>query len=280
LDESVKNVTQPSEQISAPEATTSVQASERLEPQQPRITRKRKEPPAAQTPSVSMPKKRRKLRESSINLPREPKSKNVKVTAAQKENADDAKIPKKRGRKRKSELATPETSTPIPKTPRKEKPLTTPKTPKEKTPKEITPNEKTPKENTPKNKTPRTKVVTTPKKRERIKKKDMPGDENVSSGSSEALKTSSLSVLVNEIDGNYKIPCLVEEGNCLFKYIYSVKKDSQSTLCRYSVINCKGKIIAVKSMNFFVNDEYLTDERLDKMNSCLEKALGFARIRQ
>lgn len=141
LDDSVKheaNATQESVQINASEATTSAQASDGLVPQEPQTPVIQKETP---TPSKNRERKIRRLRESNINLPREPKKKpNKRAAAQEEENVDGISpmVPKKRGRKIKSEFALPETSTPIVKSPRKGKGAATPteKTPKDKTPKE------------------------------------------------------------------------------------------------------------------------------------------------
>lgn len=139
-------------QLNMQEATTSTQVSDEsaetqlaLPPQQPKTPTKE---PNAEAQKKSVEKKRKKLRESSINLPREPKKKAI-VTPSEK-IGDETNLPKKRGRKRKSEISTTDAATPKAKIARKEKleAISKENTAQEKTPKEKTPNGKIAKEKT------------------------------------------------------------------------------------------------------------------------------------
>ena len=96
-----------------------------------------------------------------------------------------------------------------------------------------------------------------------------------SSSSSESCGFNAPIVDFNSIPDGEKIPCLTEQINSSFKFIYSLKKEktNSSYFSKFAIINFYGKYIGIKPISSKVNSDYLTPDRLKKIEISLQNLL-------
>jgi hypothetical protein len=75
---------------------------------------------------------------------------------------------------------------------------------------------------------------------------------------------------LDSIDSNLKIPCLNEEQSGEFKFMCAFQKTNKKYFSKYTVINCHNKVVAIKTLNGLVNDEYLSEDRLNLISDALK----------